>query len=346
MELEAGGQLGPLRIERELGRGAYGIVYLAENTLVGRRVALKVLPGRAGTVSADLRAEVLSEARMLGNLNSPHIVRLYRLHPTDDGGWTQEMEYLEGGSLDDILEDDVPLPLDRAVRIFRAICLALKAAHGVRIVHGDIKCANVLLGRNHEIKLADFGLARKIVGGGVSMPLHGEAYGSPRYMPPEVISGNESGLASDLWSSAVLFYRLLTGRFPFPAQYIGELIQKVMHEEPEPFGPDVPAPLADLLQRCLVKDMGARLRSAEAVVDELDRLAMQDARIAPAPPAQPTNWIAPTDTFVGREADLEALLALLDEAPLVTITGPGGVGKTRIAEHLCGVLLPRYAGGC
>ncbi|MHC4941233.1 MAG: protein kinase domain-containing protein [Planctomycetota bacterium] len=346
MELEAGVQLGPLRIERELGRGAYGIVYLAENTLVGRRVALKVLPGREGSVSADLRAEVLSEARMLGNLNSPHIVRLYRLHPTDDGVWTQEMEFLEGGSLDDILEDDTPLPLDRAVRIFRAICLALKAAHGVRIIHGDIKCANVLLGKRGQIKLADFGLARKIVGGEVSIPLHGEAYGSPRYMPPEVISGSEAGIASDLWSSAVLFYRLLTGRFPFPAQYIGELIQKVMTADPEPFGPDVPEPLADLVRRCLVKDMSERMSSAEAVVDELDRLAMQDARLVPAPTEQPTNWTPSTDTFVGRETDLDELLASIDEAPLVTITGPGGVGKTRIADQLCGRLLSRYPGGC
>ncbi|MHC4451736.1 MAG: protein kinase domain-containing protein, partial [Planctomycetota bacterium] len=320
--------------------------YLAENTLVGRRVALKVLPGREGVVTADLRAEVLSEARMLGNLNSPHIVRLFRLHPADDGGWTQEMEFLEGGSLDDILKEDEPLPLDKAVRVFRAICLALKAAHGARIIHGDIKCGNVLLGADHEIKLADFGLARKIVGGGASIPLHGEAYGSPRYMPPEVITGNESGLASDLWSSAVLFYRLLTGRFPFPAQYVGELIQKVMYEDPEPLGPEVPEPLAKLVLRCLVKEMSKRLGSAEEVVDELDRLAVQDPRFAEVPSARPTNWSAPADNFVGRETDLEALSALLEASSLVTVTGPGGVGKTRIAEQLCGQLLSRFVGGC
>ena len=187
-------------------------------------------------------------------------------------------------------------------------------------------------------------------GAGLSVPLHGQAMGSPLYMAPEVIVGQEAGLASDIWSAAVLFYRLLTGQFPFPAQFVGELVQKILNEDPEPMGPKVPEGLADVVARCLVKESEERLRSAEAVVEELDRLAIQDARLAPVPTAgdRPTNWIAPTDTFVGREGDLEELAALLagDEGRLVTVTGPGGVGKTRIAEQLCGQLLPRFEGGC
>ncbi|MHC4670022.1 MAG: protein kinase domain-containing protein, partial [Planctomycetota bacterium] len=350
MVYEAGEQVGPLRIERELGRGAYGVVYLAHNTLVGRQVALKVLPGREGVVSEDLRAEVLSEARLLGNLNSPHIVRLFRLHPTEDGGWTQEMEFLEGGSLEDVLEEDTPLPLDRAVRIFRGVCLALKAAHAARIIHGDIKDANVLFGPDNVVKLADFGLARMLEGTGAAVPLDGEAFGSPMYMAPEVISGHEAGMASDLWAAAVLFYRLLTGRFPFPAQYLGELLQKILNEEPEPLGPEIPAPLADLLARCLVKQSDERLSSAETIVEELDRLAVQDARLAPVPTGRerPTNWVPPASAFVGREQELAQIAALLsdEESRVVTLTGPGGVGKSRLAQHLCGELLERFEGGC
>jgi len=349
LELKAGDQIGPLCIERELGRGAYGVVYLAQNTLVGRRVALKVLPGREGVVSEDLRLEVLREARLLGNLQSPHIVRLFRLHPTDDGGWTQEMEFLEGGSLEDHLVEGEPLPLARAVRVFRGVCLALKAAHAARIIHGDIKAANVLFGRDEAVKLADFGLARMIEGGGASIELHGEAYGSPLYMAPEVMTGQEAGLASDIWSTAVLFYRLLTGRFPFPAQFVGELMQKVLNEDPDPVGADVPAPLADLVLRCLVKASGERLASAAAVVDELDRIALQDTQLAAAVAAaeRPTNWIAPATTFVGRQPELDRIAALLDgdRGRLVTVTGAGGVGKTRLAHHVCGTLLPRFPGG-
>jgi non-specific serine/threonine protein kinase len=350
MVLEVGERVGPLRIERELGRGAYGIVYLAHNTLVGRRVALKVLPGRDGAVTEALRAEVRSEARMLGALNSPHIVRLFRLHPTEDGGWTQEMEFLEGGSLEDRIEDDKALPFDRAVRVFRALCLALKAAHGARIIHGDIKPANVLFGGDGSVKLADFGLARKLQRGAESIDLDGEAFGSPRYMAPEVMTGQQTGPAADVWSCAVLFYRMLTGRFPFPAQFMGELVQKVLNEDPEPFGPDVPTPLAELVLRCLAKDADERLASARTVVDELDRVAAQDTRLTPVPEAteRPTNWSPPTDTFVGRRAELDELDRLLgdDDARLVTVTGPGGVGKTRVAEQLCGRLLPRFPGGC
>ncbi|MHC4817064.1 MAG: protein kinase domain-containing protein [Planctomycetota bacterium] len=345
-----GDQIGTLSLERELGRGAYGVVFLARDTMIGRSVALKVLHGTGGEVPTELREQVLLESRLLARLNNPFIVTLYRLHSLPDGGWIQEMELVEGGNVDDQMEEDTAFALEKAVRVFRGVCLALKAAHAARILHGDIKPANVLFGRGDVVKLADFGFARMLEATGAAIQLHGQAYGSPLYMAPEVITGQEAGMASDLWSAVVLFYRLLTGRFPFPATTVGELMQKVTGEDPAPLGPEVPEPLAELILRCLVKRSEERLASAEIIVRELDRLALQDRRLAPVSTAseRPTNYVPAATTFVGREEELAAIGALLAQegCQLVTVTGPGGIGKTRIAQQVCAEQLERFEGGC
>jgi non-specific serine/threonine protein kinase len=348
MDLEPGTQIGGLKIERELGRGAYGVVYAARDILIGRRVALKVIPGRDGGGSEEARAQILAEGRLVGNLNSPNIVTLYRLHAGDDGGWMQEMEYVEGGALADKLAEGKPLPLKQAVRVFRGVCLALKAAHASRVIHGDIKPANVLFGDGDLVKLADFGLGRMLEGAATAVDLHGQIVGTPHYMAPEVIGGETAGMASDVWSTGVLFYQLLTGRVPFPAVTFTELSERVRSTEPDPLGADVPGPLTALLSRCLAKDAAAR-PAAAAVVEELDRIVAGDASIGQVAVAheRPTNLGVPVSSFVGREDDIEALGGMLSNgAALVTLTGPGGVGKTRLSQELCRRLLDRFEGGC
>ena len=201
--LEAGQQVDGLQIVRELGRGAYGVVYLARDVLLGRQVALKVLPGGKGDVDPAQRDEALTEARLIANLNSPHIVTLYRLRATDDGGWMLEMEYVDGGSLESELAAGKPLPLARAVEVFRGVCRALKSAHAARIIHGDIKPANVMFDRDGVVKLTDFGLGCMLEGSAASIELHGRIFGTPAYMAPEVMSGEEAGLASDLWAAGI-----------------------------------------------------------------------------------------------------------------------------------------------
>lgn len=343
MNLHPGQQVGELSIERTLGRGAYGVVYLARDTLLGRRVALKVLPAGA-RVTEEVRERTLTEARLVSNLNSPHIVTLYRLHAAD-GGWTIEMEYVEGGSLEELIREGEPLPLLRSVEVFRGVCTALRTAHAARIIHGDIKPANVLLGAEGRVKLADFGLARMLEDGGAEVALGGRVFGSPRYMAPEVISGQSASMASDVWSAAVLTHRLLSGRFPFDGDTFVELHDAVLAHEPRPLGPEIPAPLASLVARCFAKRAEVR-PSAAAILDEMDRTVALGTHHSPA--ERPTNWVPATTSFIGREEELSRLAGLLadESVRLVTLTGPGGIGKTRLSKETCGRMLRRFEGGC
>lgn len=347
MALDPGQQIDGLRIEAEIGRGAWGVVYLARDLLIGRRVAVKVLPRGLGEVSERAREQILNEARLIGGLNSPHVVTLYRLHSTSDGGWMQEMEYVEGGSLEDRLADAQPLPVPEAVRIFRSVCLALRAAHASRIIHGDIKPANILFGADDLVKLADFGLARILEGSSGAIALHGEPFGTPRYMAPEVLAGDTAGMGSDLWSAGVVAYRLLAGHLPFRATSFPELFAAVRNHDPPQLGSRVPPALASLVMRCLAKESGRRPASAAAAVEELDRLGRLDETLAPvvSRAQNPTNCVPATTSFVGRAREIEELAALLESAALVSLIGPGGIGKTRLARQVCEKVLDRYEGG-
>jgi len=347
MDIQEGTQVGGLRIEAVLGRGAYGVVYRARDTLLGRRVALKIISGEDGGVQDSVREQVLAEGRLVGGINSPNIVTLYRLHATEDGGWMQEMEYVEGGSLGDRIADRKTLPLEQAVRVFRGVCLALKAAHGARVIHGDIKPANVLFGQGELVKLADFGLGRMLEGADTAFELHGQVIGTPHYMAPEVIGGEAAGMASDVWSAAVLFYQVLSGRVPFPALTFAELSERIRRAEPDPLEFEGPEALKALLARCLSKAAADR-PTAAAIVDELDRIVAADSSIGrvAVPNERPTNLGPPASSFVGREADVEAVSGMLVDSPIVTLTGPGGIGKTRLSRQLCRRLISRFEGGC
>ncbi len=347
MQFEAGDRVDGLRIERELGRGAYGVVYLARDTLLGRLVALKVLPGGDASVSDSLRQAVLTEARLVANLNSPHIVTLYRLHPTDDGGLMQEMEFVEGGCLEDEMVEGQPMELERAVTIFRGVCLALKAAHAARVLHSDIKPGNILFGADGTVKLADFGLGRLLEGTGNSIQLEGQMVGTPFYMAPEVITGEEAGLASDLWSAAVLFYQLLTGQYPFAATNLGELMRGVLNEDPRPIAEEIPGTIRDLVLRCLAKSADDRPASAADVLREL--AADQSVKApAPRPAKRLTNLTPALTSFIGRVQEIEEIGTLLQDesSRLVTLLGPGGMGKTRLSQQICHTHLEQFAGGC
>lgn len=265
------------------------------------------------------------------------------------GGFLVEMEFVGGGSLEDRLEAGKPRPPSEAVRVFRGLVAALSTAHAARIIHGDIKPANVLFGADDTVKLADFGVARILTGTGAAVPLDGQVFGSPLYMAPEVISGQSAGPASDLWSAAVLLQLLLTGRTPFPAETIGELVPKILRADPEPMGEEVPAGLRELVMRCLAKDAAARPPSADAVLEGLEAVVAKETSLRPEDDdaAGTSNLVPPADAFVGREEERTRVVTLLaDEgARLVTVTGPPGVGKSRVALEAAARLLDRYAGG-
>ena len=343
--LEAGQLVSGLRIERELGRGAAGVVYLARDVLLRRNVAVKVLPSVFGDLSEVERDLILNEARLIAGINSPHVVTLHRLHETPDGGLLQEMEFVEGGALDAALCEGRPLPWVDAARIFRGLCCALEAAHAARVVHGDIKPANVLFGANGQAKLTDFGLARALEENRTSVDLEGGMLGTPFYMAPEVITGDKAGIASDIWSAGVLFYQLLSGRLPFLAVTFPDLATAVCEASPEPLE-HVPEAVGKLVLRCLSQEAADRPTAAAASA-ELDSLARGTDGVAAVVVARTLNFSEPTTRFVGREKERTQLKQLLTNngVRLLTLLGPGGIGKTRLGQQLCADLLNDFADG-
>jgi len=348
--LAPGTEVHGLTVEQELGRGAYGVVYLATDKLLGRLVALKVIAGGGGEVEEAAREQVETEARLIGQLRSPYIVSLYDAHATEDGGWRLALEFVSGGGLEDEWEEGRPFELRESVRIFRGVLLALDSAHDAGVIHGDIKLGNILFGPDGLVKLADFGMARVLEGTDAAVPLHGEIFGTPAYMAPEVLRGEQVGIASDLWAATVLFYQLLAGRYPFPVDNLGELVQAVQTGDPAPVPEHVPEGVAALVARGLAKETDDRFPGAAAVLEELDAIAARHPELAPRVLASenPTNLTPAPTAFVGREKEVAALHHRFDDdgAAVVTLSGPGGVGKTRLAREFCTAHLASFPGGC
>jgi tetratricopeptide (TPR) repeat protein len=324
-----GSRFGDLEVERELGRGAFGSVLLARDTLVGRRVALKILRLPGGGTAEQERAALLREAQVVGRLKSPYVATLYRVHALPDG-WAFELEYVEGGSLDDRLAREGRLPAHEAARILAGVLAGLRDAHEQGIVHGDVKPGNVLLGPDGTVKLVDFGLARFM--GEISLRLsRADVVGTPAYMAPEVIMGDPPGPLADLWSAGVVFYRMLSGRMPFPGHSLGSMLPAILNLPPAPLDPGIPAHLADLALRCLGKSPRQRPASCEDALHDLRPHAVAEQRPTPLPDR--------ATALAGRAAERARLHAAADRAATsggtaVLLTGELGIGKSSLAADL------------
>jgi len=328
-ELTPGQRVGRLEVVRELGRGAFGRVYLANDTLLDRPVALKVVPG-VPEATARHRARILREAKAVGRLSSPHVVALYDLHEETDGTWMFELEYVGGGTLSDLLAGTRPPTPDVAIRIARGMARALSAAHANGIVHGDVKPGNVLLDRAGEAKLTDFGFAR-LADDRMLSQSSDRFEGTPSYMAPEVVLGDAVSPASDVWAFGVVLYRLLTGRLPFDGRDWPALFLAVQHAEPLPPGPEAPPALARLALSCLSKRAADRPSAWEPVLRILDGAPPAAELAAERPPA-------PKDAaLVGRDRELERLGEVVARVAggvgaCIVLGGPTGSGTTSLAR--------------
>src|SRR5215468_5537141 len=218
---------GEYSLERELGRGGMGIVYLAREVQLDRLVAIKVLP-EAFAARADVRERFLREARMPASLSHPHIVPIYRVGESK-GFVFFVMAYVNGETLGDRLRSRGPLPAAAAARLMREVAWALSYAHGRGIVHRDIKPDNILIEtETGRALVSDFGIARGAEETAISDP--GRVMGTAQFMSPEQAAGEALDGRSDLYSLGVVSYLALSGKLPFDAPSVPALMLKLAND--------------------------------------------------------------------------------------------------------------------
>jgi Tol biopolymer transport system component/predicted Ser/Thr protein kinase len=257
-------------IERQLGKGGMGEVFLARDTRLKRQVALKFL-------SEGVRADPATmerferEAQAAAALNDPSIVTIYEIGE-DQGQRYIAMEYVEGMSLREMLVAG-PLPVEEVLEITQQLTEGLQKAHEHGIIHRDIKPENILVTDDGHAKLLDFGIAK--LKGLRNLTQESRTVGTVRYMAPEQIKGEHLDLRADVWALGVVIYEMLTAHSPFKGEYDSTLMYSILCEEPEPlatYRSDVPAELDAIVRRALEKEPGDRFPDMGALRSAIDRL--------------------------------------------------------------------------
>ncbi len=326
------------RIESELGRGGMGVVYRAEDTLLERPVAVKIVS--ASGLGTEGQSRLLQEARAAARLNHPHIVAVYDVGtgemPNQEGAFSYiVMELVEGQTL----REYQPQNLGQMIDLARAICDALEIAHQQGIIHRDLKPENVSVTQSGMIKLMDFGLAR--ISGKTRMTGKGTFMGTYAYLAPEIILGQEADARSDLYALGVMLYEMSAGRPPFEAENITAVISQHLYAPvvpPSAYNDQVSPALDLLIVRLLSKQPGDRPQTATAVRLTLEEISQVEAGSKP-PAAIPHLNRLVRGRLVGRQAEFSQAVALWEKAArgdgqLLLISGEPGIGKTRLAKEL------------
>ena len=246
--------LGVYQVEQLLGAGAMGRVYLAKHAALQRSCALKILPPRMAQSDPVFVSRFINEGRAAAALVHPNIVTVHSIG--DERGYHYlEMEFIAGSSLQFLISEDGPQSPERATALASRIAEGLSFAHSRGILHRDLKLDNVLLTHHGVPKIADFGLARRVVvqstQGGTD-----EIVGTPPYMAPELFGGAHATPSSDVYALGVCYYALLTGRYPFYSENLGELIQQVQNAplpDPRKYAPGLSLEMAECLHLLLAR---------------------------------------------------------------------------------------------
>jgi non-specific serine/threonine protein kinase len=325
------------RVEERLGSGGMGVVYRGRDLLLGRDVAIKVLPPPFAKDSSRV-ARLLREARLLAALNHPSIAAIYDLQRPRRSSPLLILEYVRGETLADLLREG-PMPLREALEACGAIAGALEAAHRRGVIHRDIKPGNVMRTARGEVKVLDFGLARQTMteeetsSGALSRP--GAVLGTPGYMSPEQILAQPQDRRADAFGFGCVLYECLTGLKAFPGASVMDRLNAAVSRDPDwralPIG--TPESLRRILGRCLERDAALRLSDLREAREEIDALMGRRSE-SPTALLERHHLPTPLTSFVGREAQVREASDLLRRARLVTLTGIGGSGKTRLALRL------------
>jgi predicted ATPase len=340
--LEPGQVVDRYVVRRLLGRGGMADVWLAEHEVLHTPVALKVLHGAP---SPQLRERLLREGRVQAGLRHPGIVRVLDVVEVD-GHAALVLDWVDGPSLHDVLQRG-PLPLDRVERLVGALVEALEAAHAAGVVHRDLKPANVLLADGDAPRITDFGLAAVLDGAGQRLTRAGAGLGTPHYMAPELVDdARTADRRADVFALGVLTYELLVGAPPAEGPALS-VLHRMAHGRWSPATervPGLPPRVDDALRWALAPDRADRAPTAAAFFDRLRGepapAVATAARRTPEPsPRRASAHTLPSSVraLLGREEVLGRVEARLrDLGGVVVLTGPPGVGKTRLATELAG----------
>ena len=321
-------QIDRYRVERTLGEGGFGSVYLAQHTVLGTRVALKVLSPQHST-TPEMVQRFLREAQTAAGIGNPHIVAISDAGLTPEGLPFLAMEVLEGEDLEARLRTGGPMPLPEALHVTRQVLIGLDAAHRAGVVHRDMKPANVFLTRGPDgrpfAKVLDFGISKvldptraaNLTGAGMTL-------GTPAYMAPEQLQ-NTAGVdhRADLYAVTAMLFEMLSGRLPHPAESLSDLLLRVQGRPPdriEAHLANVPPSLSAFLQRGLANTRDARFSSATEMIAALDQITAQVTHVTMRPTPALGAWPTP--------------------APVPLVAAPRANRGPWIALGLLGLLLP------
>ena len=285
--LREGRRIGGYTLERQLGSGAMGEVWLGRHALLARPSAVKLIRQEAlqgdSNTQAILEQRFQREAQATSQLRSPHTVELYDFGITEDGGFYYVMEYLNGVDLDSLVTKFGPVDPERAVYLLRQACLSLGEAHQVGLVHRDVKPANFFacrLGPHFDfLKLLDFGIVRTTTDVSQTVTSVGQIRGTPTSLSPEVIEGKDAGFEADIYGLGCVAYWLLSGQHVFDAPNAVALLVQHVSKMPKPLSEhrsDLPGPLDELVLSCLRKEPSERPSSAFELGERLASIPFEN----------------------------------------------------------------------
>jgi eukaryotic-like serine/threonine-protein kinase len=267
-----GSDFGPrYHIEALLGQGGMGRVYKALDKELNRTIAIKVVrPGAMG--EADALGRFKQELVLASKISHKNILRIHDLGEVN-GMKFITMAYVEGQDLYQIMRDNPSLPLERVVKFATQLAGALAAAHAEDVVHRDLKPQNILVDKNDQVYISDFGLAKSFAEGAVGMTQTGAFLGTPRYMSPEQVEGKPTDGRSDLYAYGLMLYEMVTGDVPFKGEStLGVMYQRIREKPKNPklVNPSVPSWLVQIIMRCLEKDPADRYQNAYEILADLN----------------------------------------------------------------------------
>lgn len=384
----SGERLGRYRILSLLGRGGMGTVYLAKDTRLNRKIAVKFLR-REFSSDADKLKRFVQEAKSASALNHPNIITVYEIDNKNGIDYIAA-EFIEGVTLRELIAREKSLTLNKILKTAIQIAEALAQAHRAGIIHRDIKPENIMLRPDGYVKILDFGLAKLFetetselenLSRGFSTP--GLIKGTVAYMSPEQARGVNIDKRSDIWSFGVLLYEVLSGRVPFAGETLTDVLVSIINKEPRSlsfYRPNLPEKLLNLIERTLQKNPEKRVQDFEIIVNELkfikrnltdggrnhlktsgstdqtklffdEETVVFDSNAVNREVASGNfgehNLSSEINPLIGRLSEISEIANLLEKPKtrLVTLTGIGGTGKTRLARAAAANLIKKFQDG-